>query len=1157
MAVRYDQQSAVAKSSTPTPRASLTNGTSARKYVGRDLIENYDLENTNVRSNAEHLIGQAAGLRTTSMIADQAAEIGRARLEAIRGSIAGTVAKPKTDARTPNRVAESYDLSLEKLQVGNLILERYKTSTGHILSRITEAVPHLINAGVSHLLPSYPNSLVSIANSVVPQIDHVTVEMDKKKGTVDCFFSRMVFSLSHRLVTTGNIRAIRIFRSEIRSPDFTRELGRLSIHGVERMRADKNRSRSKNQDYNSNMEHRLREGGIDNAISANIPMDPFRKIRTGATLATRGLNIPPPVREKATTDDRAEAALSPYLSDPSAFLHLDKSVIENLNFLRNVQVQNPHLMHLSPIPAGTVRGDRGFIHDPGAMKTEAFRQNRDTHSKGSSLVVSPNNNQGFKEIAFIGPDKLSGQIVGPFMQYTFEDQSISFGRAYRYYVVTVDNNLRESVRSQIIEINVDGMRIPEFPKRVSASIINSDVALSISVDDQLVEKFEIYRKENDQGLKLAQAKQITHVSGKEGFTHEHSIVSRNANGFQLIGESINGTSQGGSTFYDRNVIRGRKYIYRIYSVDIFGNKSNAPREINLFVPDPFHKNIELRTPSILAEVDTATNKARITFSCEDPRVEALFLARRDLTVKQSAFTPPSEVNALKLGNGDHAQGSRRFEDVHLIDPSKNATWTGYFPNDASGSVQIFIDKTVSPDHYYQYQIHGLDRYGNLTSYANSRRIFTVNRPNIHFPLNLSADLSFGPGAIVQGVKLSWEDGNHDTTSEERLGDREKLNKNSVKTLYQLERRKSGDSRWFEYPLTEMRSFFDPTEQGVRSATPVAPNFRPDFVEINEKYEYRVATLQTGGFVSNFSPSVDLFVNSPIKPPIDFRLKSSDPKVRPFYVMLNWSTDASSAIVDKWEIERVEVNNATAERINTRNLAELAGLTYSPFTSVYAESSRFSAMTVDNASIRSGGRILPQDIPPHVMMAQVNKRASLFSVRSAPLQLRFGGSSQLSRIGGRFGGGVANFVPPPPPAAVRQGNGTIVGDHHFMDSSVQFGNSYFYRVRSHTPHGDVSEWIYRGVKVTESIIEIKNDIFLGPTYVQDPPNVITVSPPVYPAPPPTTFTIRPAVIVLPPPPQLSRYVPPPPPAFRRYTINGSTLGTGLARAASVVGVRRFY
>ena len=1107
MAVKYDQTTDGPKSSTPTPRASLTNGTSARKYVAKDLVKNHDAENTRVRSNAEHLINHATGIRTTALVAAQAAQVARDRLLNVRSAIATTIAQPKTDNRTPSKVADSFDLNLEKKQVATAISTALRTPDTNVQNKVEDAATALINHGVDALLPSYASSLVSVANAVVPEIEHITIEMDKKKGTVDCFFAQVVFNLSKKLVAAGNIRAIRIFRAEIKNPNFTRDIGRLSHRGVETLRADKNRTRAKNQDYLSNIEKRLQESGVDNAITALNPIDPFRKLRTAADESTAVLNVPPPLFARPTADDRATLALGPYIADPNPFIHLDKSVIENLNVLANIQRSNPELIPVSPIPPDAVSlGNK--IHPSAQLGTEHLRQNRLENQNKTPLAVTSNNSQGYREIAFMSPDKISSEIVGDFIQYTFEDQSISYARAYRYYIVTVDNNLRESVRSKFVEIHVDGLRIPAPPKRVTAHIIGNFISLTMVVDDQLVEKFEIYRKDQEPGLKQLQAKEVTHVAGRDGFTHQKSIVPRGANGYQLIAESLNSLREGGATHYDRDVVRGRRYAYRVYAVDIFGNKSHMPKEVELFVPDPEHRGVELDAPTITAEVDTATNKARVTFKSEDPRVVALFLSRRDLSVRQSAFTAPSEVNALKLGYGDHARGQGKFEDVLLTDPQNSITWNGYFKNDASGSAQVFIDKTVGLDRYYQYQVYGVDRYGNQSPYAFSKRIFILFRPQINFPLNLNAEISYGEGAIVQGIKLDWEDGNHDITSEERLGDRDELNRRSVRSLFQLERRKVGEQQWFQFPLSEQKSYFDPTEQGVQAARPTPPGFRPDFVEINEQYEYRVSTLQSGGYFSNLSPSVQIFVNSPIKPPVDFRIKAADPKVRPFYLMLNWTTDASSAIVDKWEIERVEMDNAAGDRINTRNLSELAALDYKPFTSVFAESSRFSAKTMDDASTRSKGRI------SSFQTSRIAFGPELFRMTKTRGSA-FGANLALSRFA-QFN---PQLPPPPPPAALRQGNGTIVGDHHFQDSTVQFGNTYFYRIRAHTPHGDVSEWIYRGAKVTESIIEIKNDIFLGPTYVKDPPKVNTiytnpVSRPVHYGYPPS-FSYRPTVVAAPP------------------------------------------
>jgi hypothetical protein len=170
--------------------------------------------------------------------------------------------------------------------------------------------------------------------------------------------------------------------------------------------------------------------------------------------------------------------------------------------------------------------------------------------------------------------------------------------------------------------------------------------------------------------------------------------------------------------------------------------------------------------------------------------------------------------------------------------------------------------------------------------------------------------------------------------------------------------------------------------------------------------------------------VEIFVGLPVFAPANFRLKTPDPKIRPFYIMLNWDTPLGSGIVDRWEIERVVVNNLAAAKINIKNPNDFLSLGFAPFRMVYRESSRFRSLVVDSPTIDS--------------------------------RYKIAGKSPVPRKDGQ----------------------TITGQHHFMDGEVIFGNSYFYRIRAVDTNSVVSDWTYKGMKLTEEIFEKKVAVFVS-------------------------------------------------------------------------------
>lgn len=955
--------------------------TSVRKFFGKDQVQNpSDEEST---GNATHIVESAVGLSSISEVVTRLASVAREQMRTVRSSLLDAPARVEPDEREDEQRTGEDDGKIFDLNTISGVTAAVD-STGDRSQRVVAAAQDLVmKSGQSVFGGSTRDDTSDGLNSITPSIDDVTVSMDTKKGSIDCFFTRVRFDLPTDAVTRGDVVAIRVFRS-VSPRSSLGDQGRLSLHAVDRLRTNRNRSRQKNQDLIGPLEHRLRESGVDNALGALIPLDQFLNTRTAADVRSTGVDIVRTIGSNGVAADVKEADLEQFLL-PASLMHLDRSVVRDLKSLRNIQVQNPSL-------AATVQ------------RTSVSVGGRPFRSDGGNMVVDVNNKQGFVEIGFISPDKLASHTVGDVTEYFFEDQSVSYGRTYRYFLVSVDRNMNESVRSRIVEVAVDGLRVPERPRRVSVQVINSFVSMTIQVDDQLVEKFEIYRKTDDPGLAEVTEIAVRTVLPETGFASDLVTNERLPNALLHIGEVLNAFGKGGGTFRDLRVLPGRNYTYRIYSVDIFGNKSESPYEVDVFVPDPSSKIVDLRRPTIVAEVDSKTNKCRITFAADDSRVVGLFLARRDLTIRQKAFTPPGEVNHLKMGNGSAAGGGRTFEDVHLNDQNRDVAWNGYFEN--NGEQRVFVDDVVSLDHVYQYRIFGVDRFGNRTSAAISRPVFITRRPFINSPLDLKISVVTGSDQAVSGVQLSWADGNIDISSEDRVGNREDLENSFVRTLFQVERRRAGEERWLEFPMVETRTMFDPIESSGQN-----PDFRPAFVKLNESYVYRVQAYQTGNFISNFSFPIAVFVGAPTLPPVNFQVKPADTKVRPFYVMLNWDTDPNSGIIDKWEIERAEVNNIAAARINSRNPTEMAELIFTPFRTIYKESSRFRSAAQDAA----------------------------LTDRTNP---------------------------------------TIVGEHHFMDNAVTFGNSYFYRIRSVGTNGDRSAFSYRGVKVTDQSFESKIGGFLS-------------------------------------------------------------------------------
>ncbi len=908
---------------------SNTNSTSARKYIAKDQVINPVVDNDQIIPNAEHVVKNASFLKSISVSGNEIAKSARDALSSTRKELSLIKGKQKSNSRVNVSSFTDNDLQISQKNTVDKSLKSLDTKDPALLEKVKKSMPSLLNHSLASFLSTHKSEDDnSTTNNNSPFIDYISVELDKKKGVYDSFFAVLKCSILEEKIADGTIKAIRIFRSIEENPVFLNPLGKLSVKGISSLQSDQSRSHVKNGDFVSSFEKRLIEGSVENSVSSLSSIDPFTNQRRGSnrTEIDNGL--------KDDSSNRAgvsEDLSSFFKKNPG--LDVDRSVSRDLKSLRNIQLQNPDIVReLSENNSTTKKNLNG--KDVKADHTAQFSD------RDSSIVIDKSNKSEYKEIAFLSIENVSKNVIGKYVEFSFEDTSILYGRSYNYFFQTVDKNLNESVRSRIVNVSIDGLRIPSPPDKITGFIVENSISLSMFSSDLLVEKFEILKK--DLGIVSLKDREIDSVvvSSMDGFTTINQKKTIQQNDFIVIGESINGLKNG-SIFYDRNIIPGRRYVYRVYVVDIFGNKSSDPKEIEVFVPDQRHKNVDLLKPNILVEVDAFTGKCGLTLRCSDPRVEFLFLSRKDFTVNQQTFVPPGQISAIKMGNPISFRGPRSFEDIHLVDGNRGIAWNGVFEN--KGTDIRFIDFTSRIDHTYQYQVYGVDRFGNSTSHETSNKIFVSRRPVLNTPLNLTGSLRIGDNGDVQGIDLKWKQGDIDTTSEERLGSRSTLEDNSVKSLFQLERKKKGEEQWLEFPLIEESSFFDQ----VSSPNTIAPIYRPPLLEKSDTYMYRVQTFQSGGFISNFSPSIQINFEAPVSLPGNFRALPSDSKVRPFYVFLTWTSDVFSGVIDHWEIQRAEINNFAAAKFGSNSSLDFKKLDFTLLKKIYRESSRFNSMELDS------------------------------------------------------------------------------------------------------------------------------------------------------------------------------------------------------------------
>ena len=953
---------------------------SAKKFISTDAIQNNDP--TDSTHNTEHLIMAAAGVRSLSVAVQTIAAEARKQVSNAISAVLDSDAELDPQARKQSFQYTEEDVNSLQSMLGDAAAAGYnKNVDQRLLSEMSTRTQRIISDSRFVFVPSRAETSKEQAlNSSVPQIENVLVDLDPRKGTVDAFYAGITFNL--KTSDLPGVKLVRVFRAQVKEPVYTRPISPLSYIGVQKIGSQNNSSAT-------TIVRRLNDNGVENAVDSLGEPNAFTGLPMAAS-ADGHLIIPPPLAGQAVQPN----------SDPNvpeAFHHLDKSVIENINVLFNLQ-SNPVFGYTIAPTTSSMRVGTNVSGDLPLGQAQREQQRGDVAK--SYAIVDNDNKLEFQEIAHFSPDVIYSQEIGDLTEFFFADDSVSYGGGYKYFIVSINDQMVQSVRSTVVDAIVEALRVPPRPTTVTATSDQKSISLTMIVDDQLVEKFEIHRLDLGRNPKSATKAEV--ISGQAGFAVEQTIREVAQNNFLLVGEVLNGQKSGAS-FLDTDVVPGTPYIYRVYSVDVFGNKSESPFEINAYVSDRSGQIIPLKAPSILAEVDETSKKIKITFSSNEPTIQRIRLERLDMTAGENEFSIPSSPSRVILGTGRSPLKNRlslRGELLTDYDPS--TAWLGFFQN--TGAAQVFVDRSVQFDHVYQYRAYGEDRYGNKSSIAMTAPLLVNRKPLISSPVNLQAVVTWDSSFVIQGVKLVWSPGSLDVSAADKLGNQQTLAQSSVRTLYQVQRRADGQETWENFPLTEKLELFDAVE-GVDGD--VAPNFRPSFLKLNKMYHYRVQALQAGDFISNFTVATPTFTGFKASVPSDFVLRTPSTYRRPFFIMLNWGTPPISGIIDRWDIERAEVNNFAAVKLNLNNPESFNQISYRSFKSVYRESSRFSGRESDMVNNS-------EDVNTNV----------------------------------------------------------VVGQHYLMDTQVDFGNTYFYRIRAVDTGGNASGWVYKGMKLTSQAFENK-------------------------------------------------------------------------------------
>jgi len=1000
-------------------KSSINNKT--KKFLSKVLPEVSEVNDTKI-SNFDVYVNTASNISVVGKLVEN---VGRESRKSLQELVKVTQEATKTS--TANERSNNHGVALsendlkafqnnfisnvlENSDINDIVNQDVKNM--HLMS-----LDSLIKKGtVTSALSSKPK-LSRQNNKAIPEIDFVDV-VTNSNGLIDRFCARIVFTMSRKDIEDNKIKAIRIFRAKKQVPESSR-LARMKLSrlGMDELRQPPTRTRNKNSSK-EDLYHKMRleNNNVENSLTNTIKFDEFTGNLTAKSKEseTPGMFINNDNNTSSNGDEKNLIALSSFLSIRDLG-NIDASVTNDLNTIKNIRLQNPNLS-LS-VTAKELIGQgvvgRDSISNLRSQHIKNIRSSTDSSS--NTDIIANKIYQSYKELMIVPISRLKSRAIGnDIIEFTSTDVTVELGCTYTYYITSLDDEITESIRSKIVKVNIEHNVPPRPPKFITSQKTSSTITLSImAYTDDLIEKFEIYRKNLNTNIPDVLYKKIKVINGKDNFTVSEEERDSIGNGFIQIGESIN-TKFGGSTFCDKTAISGKKYLYRIYAVNIFNIKSQMPKELSIYYNNSTGKIVDIRKPTISAEIDQTTKKIKITIECDDDRIKAFFLARKNLTIHERGFSIPAQSSYIKLGLTNPRSIGLNFNDPEL--KSYENAWSGHFINDNNETIS-FVDNTTRFDNTYQYSVHGVDRFGNKTSYAITKPIFISRRPRVSRPLNVTA--------VVNGntVKILWDDGNIDLDPIERLGDRDKFEKNLVKTLFQVERKKINDERWESFPITENKSI----EDKIPATGEIAPTYRPPYLEVDSEYLYKVASFQSGGFISNFAEPIIVKTFIPVSQPSNFIIKSSGIKSEPFWIALNWDTPDESGTVDKWRIERAAINNFAASKLNVTNPEDIEKLDFEFLIDIFKEASRSRSREMDNVD---------QLIQNNITNRQDMTKSFIQEGRTIPFLIKK--NSELS------------------------------GQHHFIDNDVSLGNTYFYKISSiGLNSGNISVPLIRGIKISDT------------------------------------------------------------------------------------------
>lgn len=270
----------------------------------------------------------------------------------------------------------------------------------------------------------------------------------------------------------------------------------------------------------------------------------------------------------------------------------------------------------------------------------------------STRFDKPNETTEFSQLKFVEIDFIKEELDG---LYEYKDRNVKFGETYYYSISLVTKNLEETQRAEPIQINIEDLEIPDAPKfSVEESATGALINIYTNTKAEDVTAFLVYKRREDE-------------------KHFEKVVRLSAEGNVV-------------NFIDSKIIPGKKYFYKVYSVDFFENISYYSEEQSFIFGSIFSskKGTQFPTLTITAESDSST----IEIKNLDDGIIGYRIERRDVWKFDKNFE-------IKTYNQIPWPSINFFNEENKI---------------------ILVDRTVKSQRAYSYRITGIRKNGSLANF---------------------------------------------------------------------------------------------------------------------------------------------------------------------------------------------------------------------------------------------------------------------------------------------------------------------------------------------------------------------------------------------------------------------------------------------------------